>query len=200
MANVCVVPRQKEFDVDAACERALEVFWRHGYEATSVNDLVDELGIGKASLYAAFGPKHQLYLTALHRYVERSAARIVAELGSDGSPLDALRGLVNGYVEQAIEQGELGCLVVNAAIELVPADRQVARLVERSWDTIEVALTITVSRAVAEGELPDDVAPPTIAAFLLTFLQGIRVIGKRPDSAERLRAAAATALRVLGAN
>ena len=75
------MPRHKEFDVDAACERALDLFWRRGYEATSVNDLVDELGIGKASLYAAFGAKHQLYLAALQRYVERSGARIVTELG-----------------------------------------------------------------------------------------------------------------------
>jgi TetR/AcrR family transcriptional repressor of nem operon len=193
------MPRQKEFDVDAVCERALGVFWRHGYEATSVNDLVDELGIGKASLYAAFGPKHQLYLTVLRRYVERSDAWIVTELGSDGSPLDAVRQLVSAYVDQAVEQGKLGCLVVNAAIELVPADPEVGRLVERSWDTIEVALTVTLTRAVAEGELPEGSDPAAIAAFLLTFLQGIRVIGKRQDSASRLCAAAATALRVLDA-
>ncbi len=193
------MPRQKEFDVDVACERALELFWRRGYEATSVNDLVDELGIGKASLYAAFGPKHQLYVTALRHYVERSGTRIVTELGSGGSPLDAVRRFVNGYLDQALDRGELGCLVVNAAIELVPADPDVARLVERSWDTIEVALTVTLSRAVAEGELPDDADPAAIAAFLLTFLQGVRVIGKHQDSADRLRAAAATALRVLDA-
>ena len=194
------MPRQKEFDVDVVCERALDLFWRRGYEATSVNDLVDELGIGKASLYAAFGPKHQLYLTALRRYVERSDSLIVAELGRGGSPLDAVRQLVHRYVDQALEQGELGCLVVNAAIELVPADAEVARLVEHSWDTIEVALTVTLTRAVAEGELSSDADPTAIAAFLLTFLQGIRVMGKRQDSAKRLRAAATTALRVLDAN
>lgn len=193
------MPRQKEFDVDAVCERALNVFWRRGYAATSVNDLVLELGIGKASLYAAFGPKHQLYLTALRRYVERSAARVVAELGSDGSPAQAVRDLVNRYVDQALEQGELGCLVVNAAIELMPADPEVCRLVERSWDTIEVALTVTLTRAIAEGELPGHSDPAALAAFLLTFLQGVRVLGKRQDTTQRLRAAAATALRVLDA-
>lgn len=194
------MPRQKEFDVDAVCERALNLFWRRGYEATSVNDLVDELGIGKASLYAAFGPKHQLYLTALRRYVDRSGTRIVAELGTGGSPLEAVRRLIGNYVDQASEQGELGCLVVNAAVELMPADADVGRLVERSWDTIEVALTVTLSRAVAEGELPESSDPAALAAFVLTFLQGIRVLGKRPDSAKRLRAAAATALRALDAN
>ncbi|HJP73521.1 MAG TPA: TetR/AcrR family transcriptional regulator [Pseudonocardiaceae bacterium] len=194
------MPRQKEFDVDAVCERALNLFWRRGYAATSVNDLVGELGIGKASLYAAFGPKHQLYLTALRRYVERSAARIVVELGSDGSPAAAVRNLVDRYVDQALDQGELGCLVVNAAIELMPADPEVGRLVGRSWDTIEVALTVTLTRAVAGGELPEHSDPAALAAFLLTFLQGVRVLGKRPDTAQRLRAAAATALRVLGTN
>lgn len=194
------MPRQKEFDVDAACERALNLFWRRGYAATSVNDLVDELGIGKASLYAAFGPKHQLYVTALRRYVERSAARIVVELGSEGSPVAAVRNLVDRYVDQALDQGELGCLVVNAAIELMPADPEVAHLVERSWDTVEIALTVTLTRAVAEGEVQEHSEPAALAAFLLTFLQGIRVLGKRPDTAQRLRAAAAVALRVLDAN
>ena len=191
------MPRQREFDVDVVCDRALDMFWRRGYEATSVNDLVDELGIGKASLYAAFGPKHQLYLTVLRRYAERSGSRIVAELGGGGSPLEAVRALVNRYVDQAVEQGELGCLVVNAAIELMPSDAEVARQVERSWDTIEVALTVTLSRARAEGELPETSDPAALAAFLLTFLQGVRVIGKRQDTAVRLRAAAATALRAL---
>ena len=194
------MPRQKEFDVDAVCERALNLFWRRGYEATSVNDLVDELGIGKASLYAAFGAKHELYLTALRRYVERSATRVVTELGSGASPVEAVRALVNRYADRAANQGELGCLVVSAAVELMPSDPEVARLVERSWDTIEVALTVTLRRAVAAGELTRTSDPAALAAFLLTFLQGVRVIGKRRDTAARLRAAAATALRVLDAS
>ena len=90
--------------------------------------------------------------------------------------------------------------MVNAAVELMPADPEVGRLVERSWDTIEVALTVTLTRARAEGELQEASDPAALAAFLLTFMQGIRVIGKRQDSANRLRAAAATALRVLDAD
>ena len=196
------MPRQKEFDVDVVCDRALDLFWRRGYEATSVADLVDELGIGKASLYAAFGPKHELYLTALRRYVERADTRIVGELGSDGSPLAAVRALVNRHVDQALDRGELGCLVVNAAVELMPSDPEVARLVEHSWDTIEVALTVTLTRAVAAGELPESSDPPgarRVPADLPARHPGHRQTpGHRRPSARRSRDGVARAGRELG--
>ncbi|WP_326955231.1 TetR/AcrR family transcriptional regulator [Amycolatopsis sp. NBC_01286] len=190
--------RVKEFDVDEACDAALALFRRQGYEATSVSDLVAHLGVAKASLYATFGTKHDLYVATLKRYAERTDAQVVASLSRPGSGVAAVRGLLEGYVADiAGDAGPIGCFVVNAAIELLPRDPAVARLVERSWDTLEVALTMTLERAKAQDELPEGSDPATLARFLLTVLQGLRVLGKGADAAGRLDAAVSQAMRVL---
>ncbi len=190
--------RVKEFDVDAACDAALELFWRQGYEATSVSDLVRELGIGKASLYATFGTKHELYLAALNSYAARGNARIVDDLAGPGPALAAVRGLVERYLAEILDEaGRNGCFVVNAAMEMLPGDAEVSRVVERSWDALEVALTMALSRAKAQGELAEDADPAVLAGFLLTVLQGMRVLGKGADPVARVRAAAEQAMVVL---
>ncbi len=190
--------RVKEFDVDEACDAALALFRRQGYEATSVSDLVTHLGVAKASLYATFGTKHDFYVTALRRYAERTDARVVAELSGPGSGVAAVRRLFDGYRAEILgDETRMGCFVVNAAIELLPHDPEVARLVERSWDTLEVALTMALERARSQGELPDGSDPAMLARFLLTVLQGLRVLGKGTDAASRLDAAISQAMRLI---
>ncbi|AUI58131.1 TetR/AcrR family transcriptional regulator [Amycolatopsis sp. BJA-103] len=192
--------RVKEFDVDAACDAALELFWRQGYEATSVSDLVAGLGIGKASLYATFGTKHQLYLTALNRYIARGNERFVADFAGPGPALDGVRRLIERYVAEILdESGRKGCFVVNAAMEMLPKDPEVARVVERSWDALELALRMALSRAKAQGEIGPGADPEALAGFLLTVLQGMRVLGKGLDHAARVRATAKQAIAVLEA-
>ncbi|WP_410649640.1 TetR/AcrR family transcriptional regulator [Amycolatopsis sp. cmx-4-54] len=192
--------RVKEFDVDAACEAALELFWRQGYEATSVSDLVAELGIGKASLYATFGTKHQLYLTALNRYIARGNERFVQDFAGPGPALEGVRRLIDRYLAEILgESGRKGCFVVNAAMEMMPKDPEVARVVERSWDALELAVRMALSRAKAQGELGAAADPEELAGFLLTVLQGMRVLGKGPDPAARVRATAKQAIAVLEA-
>ncbi|WP_181771529.1 TetR/AcrR family transcriptional regulator [Amycolatopsis pittospori] len=193
--------RVKEFDVDAACEAALALFWRQGYEATSVSDLVAELGIGKASLYATFGTKHELYLKALNRYIARGDERFVQDFAGPGPALAGVRRLVERYLAEILdESGRDGCFVVNAAMEMMPRDPEVARVVERSWDGLELALRMALTRAKAQGELAPDADPETLAGFLLTVLQGMRVLSKGPDPAARARAAAGQAIAVLEAS
>lgn len=189
--------RTKEFDPDAALQAAMELFWAKGYEATSVADLVEHLGIGRGSLYATFGDKHQLYLAALRRYQETQPP-VVELLSQPGPVLPAIRALVERYAEEAACDTERrGCMLVNAATERLPADRQVARVVEAGWDTLETALTAALIRARAQGELSPDKDPRALARFLLVVLQGIRVVGKGEASASRVRDAAAQAFAIL---
>ncbi|MDI3341903.1 MAG: TetR/AcrR family transcriptional regulator [Sphaerobacter sp.] len=189
--------RTKEFSPDAALQAAMELFWQKGYEATSVADLVEHLGIGRGSLYATFGDKHQLYLAALQRYLETQPP-ILELLSQPGPVLPAVRALVERYAEEAAgDRQRRGCMVVNAAVERLPADRHVARLVEGSWDRLETALTSALIRAQAQGELSPDKCPQALARYLLVVLQGLRVVGKGEASANRLRDAAQQALAVL---
>lgn len=185
------MPRVKEFDPDVVLHRAMELFWQHGYEGTSMALLTERLGVGRASLYATFGDKRELYAKALQRYLDTRDPDPLELLSQPGQVLPAVRGLIDAYVRESIEDDQRrGCLVVNSATELLPSGGPVSRLVESSWDTLEVALTSALTRARAQGELRSDKDPRVLARFLLVFLQGIRVLAKAPAGTERLRDAA----------
>ncbi|MFJ8827059.1 TetR/AcrR family transcriptional regulator [Streptomyces sp. NPDC102467] len=191
--------RTKEFDPDAALQAALELFHRRGYEATSMADLVEHLGIGRASIYATFGNKHALYLKALDRYTDSTDLHVLAELSGGGPALPAVRALVRRFAAEATTDDErlLGCLVTNTAAELGPHDPQAARRVERSWEQIETVLHGALLRARAQGELPADRDPRALARLLLVLMQGIRVVGKASPDTRRIQDAAEQALALL---
>ena len=190
--------RTKEFDPDAALRDALELFWERGYEATSMADLVDHLGVARASIYATFGGKRELYLKALDRYGELAHPHLLSELSQPGPALPAVRALVTRYaLEAAQDDRRRGCFVVNTAVELAPHDPAAARRVQASWDYLETALASALFRAQAQGELAKGKDPRGLARCLLVFLQGLRVMGKAATEPERLRDAAAQALALL---
>ncbi|MFH8407464.1 TetR/AcrR family transcriptional regulator [Streptomyces sp. NPDC018019] len=190
--------RTKAFDPDAALQAALELFWQRGYEATSMADLVDHLGIARASLYATFGGKHDLYLKALERYSRLSDPGLIEELSQPGPALPAVRALVTRFAEEAARD-ELGrgCFVTNTAAELAARDRHAARQVEASWTVLETALTSALTRARAQGELPAGRDPRALARMLLVLMQGLRLMGKSGREPGRLRDAAEQALALL---
>lgn len=190
--------RTKEFDPEAALQAALELFWRRGYEATSMADLVEHLGIGRASLYATFGNKHELYLKALERYQEQ-LPDLLGELSRPGPVLPAVRALVRRYADEATaEHLRLnGCFITNTAAELAPHDPAAARQVERSWDHVETMLHSALVRAGAQGELGAGRDPLALARMLLVLLQGLKVVGKASADPARVRDAAEQALALL---
>jgi TetR/AcrR family transcriptional regulator, transcriptional repressor for nem operon len=192
------VARTKQFDPDAALQKALELFWERGYEATSIADLVEHLGIARASIYATFGGKHDLYLKALERYQGARDPGIVTMLSQPGPVLPAIRALLEDYASESLhDQRRRGCMGVNAAVELMSRDPQVARRVESSWNTMETMLAAALTRARAQGELPADKDPAALARFLLVVLQGMRVFGRADPNPDRLRDAAAQAFAAL---
>src|SRR3954466_7865609 len=177
------VARTKEFDPDAALQKALELFWERGYEATSMADLVQHLGVARASIYATFGGKHDLYVKAFEKYLQTRDPDVVEVLSQPGPVLPAVRSLVEAYARESLcDERRRGCMVVNAAVEIMSRDPQVARRVEASWDHLETALTSALTRARAQGEIPADRDPRALARFLLVMMQGIRVLGRgHPD-------------------
>ena len=191
--------RTKEFDPDAALQSALELFWERGYEATSMADLVEHLGVGRASIYATFGNKHELYLKALDRYNEACDSGLLCELSQPGPALPAVRTVVRRFAAEASrgEQRLRGCFVTNTAAELGAHDAAAARRVEASWGHIETLLHSALIRARAQGELPADRDPRTLARMLLVLMQGLRVVGKASNDPGLVRDAAEQALRLL---
>ncbi|MCI3929107.1 TetR/AcrR family transcriptional regulator [Streptomyces sp. AN091965] len=191
--------RTKEFDPDVALRSALDLFWSRGYEATSMADLVAHLGIGRASIYATFGNKHELYLKALDRYVETREPELLDELSRPGPALPGVRSLVRRFAAEATaaDRRRTGCFITNTAAELAPHDEAADRRVERNWEGLETLLRSALIRAQAQGELPDDRDPRALARMLLVLLQGIRVVGKVSGGQERVRDAAEQALALL---
>ncbi|RAG81206.1 TetR family transcriptional regulator [Streptacidiphilus pinicola] len=190
--------RTKDFDPDAVLDRAVELFWRHGYEATSMADLVAHLGVARASIYATFGGKQEFFAKALQRYLDTTDPHVMTALSQPGPVLPAVRALIDTYVgADADNDRPRGCMVVNSAVELADRDAGVARLVEASWAHLETTLTSALLRARTQGELRPDAEPRALARFLLVFLQGVRVLERTPDAAARLRDAARVAASAL---
>lgn len=171
--------RPREFDADAAIERAMGVFWSSGYNGTSLPDLLEATNLSRGSLYAAFGDKHGLFLRSLDRYIGEALTRLDSELDPRRNALAGLRACLAGYVERTSGAGgRRGCLVVATAMELAGRDVEVDRRIRRFFKAMETRLAAALARARAEGELVDDVEPATVARLLLCLLEGMRVVSK----------------------
>jgi TetR/AcrR family transcriptional repressor of nem operon len=188
------VARTKEFDPDVALRAAMDLFWRKGYEATSMQDLVDHLGVGRGSIYATFGSKHELYLLALDRYARESGDRSLELLSRPGPALPAVRALVEGFLAEALTDSR-GCFVTNTAVEC-PHDPPIARKVESNWDGLETLVAGALTRARNQGELAEDKDPRALARFVVTIAQGLKVLAKVPDE-RRMRDAVDQAMTLL---
>jgi TetR/AcrR family transcriptional regulator, transcriptional repressor for nem operon len=177
--------RPREFDPDAAVERAMGVFWSCGYHGTSLPDLLEATNLSRGSLYAAFGDKHGLFLCALDRYIDDALARLDTELDPRKNALAGLRACLAGYVDRTSGiAGKRGCLVVATAMELAAHDTEVKQRIRRFFKGMETRLTEALARAQAAGQLADGFEPATAARLLLCLLEGMRVVGKTdPDRA-----------------
>ena len=179
--------RPREFDPDQAIDKAIEVFWRQGYKATSVQDLVEATGVQRGSLYAAFGSKAGMFDAAMDRYMaEYSAPRL---LENEDRPIrEALAELLRALVETAVtDKSRRGCFVTNTAVELTPHDRAVAKKVASNLGDLEDVLTRRLADAQARGEVRSDREPRALARFLVGSVQGLRVMSKVTPDRERLR-------------
>jgi TetR/AcrR family transcriptional repressor of nem operon len=189
--------RTREFDTEAAVSRAMELFWTRGYEATSVRDLTQHLGIGQGSLYAAFGDKSGLYRAALERYRTTLAAAALRGLAEGADARSAIRTMLVERVRIAVADGGRGCLAVNAACERLPEDPSVRRVVRDMQDASRDALAEVLRVAAERGEIAARRDPYTLAAFLVTFLNGLLVSSKITPDVHTLEPLAEVALTVL---
>ncbi len=173
------MPRQKEFDRDGALDRAMGAFWTKGYAATSIEDLVAHMGIQRGSLYATFGDKRSLFLTALDRYQRVVTRELFEALEAPGSGLEAIRRFFRLRVERSLDRSRPpGCLVTNSAVELSRRDRGAAAKVGASLAGLEAAFLRALARARAQGELAARRDVRALARFLTSSAQGLSVMAK----------------------
>ncbi len=189
--------RPKAFDPDEALERAKALFWRKGYEATSIHDLVQALHINRGSLYATFRDKRTLFLAALDRYTEReigAAARILRNSQAPGR--ERIQALFDTVIRGVEERGDRrGCFLCNTAVELAPVDPEIERRVGAAIDHLQAAFAVALA---ADPTVPTEPERrDRRAAFLTATLMGIYVMAKAGATPEALRGAVRVAMRGL---
>ena len=189
--------RHKEFNRDEALHRAMEVFWSRGYEATSVGDLVEHMGINRQSLYDTFGDKHSLYQQALDRYREVEGRKMFELLERPGSVKRALRQLFEGVVERALGGERRGCFVGNATSELAGRCRETAEKACGNMAAAEEALYRALLRGKRAGEIKGGRDLRAVARFLYSSLQGLQLMSKATRDRKTLEDVVRVTLSVL---
>jgi AcrR family transcriptional regulator len=191
--------RTKVFDPAQALEAAMEVFWNQGYEATSLDDLLSAMKIGRQSMYDTFGDKKQLYLAALAHYTDTGRDALRRRLSAGPSALGAIGDFLQGVARSDACQRERGCLSVNAVAEFGKGDPEVYASIERSQQMTEEIFAEVLARAREQGELAEDVDPDAAAHFIHTAIRGMRISAKAGASAAQLGATASFTIAALQA-
>ena len=171
--------RPREFNEEDVIDKAVKVFWAKGYEATSMQDLVDAMGIQRGSLYATFGGKQPLFLKSLKRYSATIVSKLLEILESKSSAVESIELFFSQLVEHLLKAGELrSCLVTNSAIERGLRDEETKQLVLQLLNALEDGFHNTLLRAKMNGELTTELDLKMVANYLTSSMQGLLVIGK----------------------
>ena len=190
--------RPKEFDRDEALHKAMEVFWSRGYEAASIQDLVEHMGINRQSLYDTYGDKHALFLQALDRYHEVESRKLFEQLERPGSVRKMLRQLFTGVIEGSLCDGEgRGCLMNNAMSELAGRCKATAEKTCRNMLAVEGAFYRALLRGKKDGELKGVREPRAVARFLYSSFQGLVLMAKAKSDRKTLEDVVKVTLSVL---
>ena len=188
--------RPRSFDPDEALDLARDVFWRNGFQGTSLDDITAATGLAKPSLYAAFGDKNALFLKVLDRYHASIVANAERVLNQGPSARDAIERWLTGFVPYCSgTKGIRGCLSVNTAADGISDQRDVRDRVERFNRKLEQLLSnrLRADRAQFSDAFDPDAAAHTIMAIYL----GLMIMAKDAPAAARVRATLNQALKLL---
>lgn len=190
--------RPRSFDRDAALFKALEVFWRRGYEPASVTELCTAMGVNAPSLYAAFGSKSDLFLEAVSFYEERYWAAPARRFMEEKDFYLAVRNFFSEAAHILLSPDTpCGCMVVLAAVNISEQEEDVIRTVQQLRLATKDMFADKIRRAVKEGQLPEDTAVEPLAGAFNTFLEGMSLQVRNGLQAEELEELASYAVRML---
>ncbi|MDO6430049.1 TetR/AcrR family transcriptional regulator [Flavitalea sp. BT771] len=171
--------RTKDFDESEVLAKAIELFWQKGYNGTSMQDLVDTLGISRSSLYDTFGDKHQLYLKALESYRQTQAAIRDQILSASVPAKVAIRQLLDLIIFEMIrDKQHKGCFLINSAVETASHDKDTNAIICENDVQLENAFYEVIKRGQSNREISSKQNPRALARFLFNTIAGLRVTGK----------------------
>ena len=195
-ATTTSVGRPRAFDVDVALEKALEVFWRKGYEGASLPDLTEAMGINKPSLYAAFGNKEQLFLKAIELYEQRPCSFFMPALAQPTAYQVAEHMLLGAVAASKDPVAPKGCVLVQGALACSDSANTVKQALIAKRQAGNLQLIARFEQAKADGDLPANADPVVLATYLSTVLQGMSIQAASGVESELLEKIAKTALQI----
>ncbi|WP_013325012.1 TetR/AcrR family transcriptional regulator [Gloeothece verrucosa] len=190
--------RHKEFNQQEALSKAMETFWRYGYEGTSIQDLVESMGINRGSLYDTFGDKRSLFLAAIAHYDETVVQNLVSRLEDPKASKQAIIDYFYNLIERTVnDQSRRGCFLINTAVELCPHDLEAQQHIATNLQRIENAFYQALDRAMQKGEISQNKDIRALARYLTCLMQGIRVFSKVNSNRDALKDIVQTGLIAL---
>lgn len=188
--------RSKEFDVNQVLRKAMELFWQQGYEKTSMQELVDYMGIHRRSIYDTFGDKRTLFLSALSYYEELIASETKKRVDSNSLVKQGIREVFNMIIYPNLNLPK-GCLSVNAAVELSLLDEEVATKIAEMFTKTEAFFYELLEHGQKNGEISKNHDPEVLSLFLHNSLVGLRVVVKIEADKKKLESIVDMTLSVL---
>ncbi len=190
--------RPREFDMDAALDKALSVFSERGYHAASISELTDAMELASGSVYKAFKDKRGIFLAAFDRYRAVRRALLDARMAKVETGRDKIREILTSYaISSHGESGKRGCLVVGSANELAIFDQEAAVRVAAAFAANEELLLELIHLGQSDGSIPQTLDAATAARALLCLTKGMRVVGKTGRTEEDMNAVAEAAMKLL---
>jgi TetR/AcrR family transcriptional repressor of nem operon len=190
--------RKKEFDEDELLEKATNLFWRKGYNATSAQDLVDELKINRSSLYNTYSDKKTLFQKALKKYQEQQTQAVLDLLNNADDPEKAIQQVFDDLVKDSNEDTTArGCFMVNTAVEIAGQDEEIGALVHANNRSVEDALTAAIEKGQKMGHFSTKNSARAYARFLFGSINALRVIARSGADKSALNDVARIALASL---
>lgn len=188
--------RPKEFDPKRALEKAMRVFWHSGYQNTSLDTLMREMGIARQSLYDTFGDKRSLYLKALAHYGDQTNSEMQKMLNESPSVKDGFAKLLYGLAAETREQHQRGCLLLSANLQRDTKDAVLKDFLQDNQARVEEIFVKALKRAQKQGELWDKEDPIALGRFFVVTIQGMRAMARLKSDRKALEQVAQVALTV----
>lgn len=189
--------RPKEFKPEEAIEKAMHVFWHKGYEAASMEELLNAMEINRGSLYATFGGKRDLFLKVMDRYCGEGGEGF-SILHQPGPAIPLIRRFLESTLDSVLSDPLCrGCLITNTVMELGPHDKKIGKKLLERIRMLEETFFELLTRAKREGDLSKNKDPRALARVLVTMMQGMIVMIKAGTPADVARQTARTALSIL---
>ena len=191
--------RTKDFDEQEVLNKAVNIFWLKGYNATSMQDLVDGLGISRSSLYDTYGDKHTLFLKALESYQCTNSGRLCQITNCEQPAKVTIKGLLEFVIDELLnDKSQKGCFMVNAEVEVALHDKQVSEMIRKNDQQLEESFFTVIKKGQEKGEITSQQDARALARFMYNTIKGIQVTAKSTQDGAMFDDIVNLAVSVLG--